>query len=149
VFQPYKAIAVSFSGILLSASLLHWLGARFIGERAKKVMGPTIKRVDDALTDRGILTIAAIRMIPLAPFTLVNLAAGAVGVRFRDYVLGTMLGLLPGISVVCIFGSQVRSFWRHPSSSGVMLIAGIGVAWIAISIGLQRWVSHRVGHSKS
>jgi phospholipase D1/2 len=143
VFPPLTAASISFSGIILSAALVHWLGARFIGPRARKAIGPTIERLDEALTDRGVVTIAAIRMVPLAPFTLVNLAAGAAGVPFRDYMLGTMLGIAPGTILVCLFGRQVREFWRHPSGQGIALLALVVVVWIAVSLTLQRWASHR------
>jgi phospholipase D1/2 len=142
VFPPLKAASVSFTGIMLSAALLHWLGARFIKGRIKKTLEGTIERVDKALNDRGIITIATIRMIPLAPFTLVNIAAGAIGVRFRDYMLGTALGLAPGITMVCFFGRQVRAFWHDPNLKTVLLVIGIGVVWIGMSLLLQRWVSH-------
>lgn len=143
VFPPLQAASISFSGIILSAALVHWLGARFIGPKARTVIGSTVQRVDEALADRGIVTIAAIRMVPLAPFTLVNLAAGAVGVSFRDYMLGTILGIAPGTILVCLFGRQVRQFWQHPSGQGVALLAGVIVVWIAVSLTLQRWASHR------
>jgi len=143
VFPPLKAASISFSGIILSAALVHWIGARLIGPRARNAIGSTIQRVDEALSDRGVVTIAAIRMVPLAPFTLVNLAEGAVGVSFRDYMLGTVLGIAPGTILVCLFGQQVREFWQHPSGHGIALVAGVVVLWIAVSLTLQRWASHR------
>jgi phospholipase D1/2 len=143
VFPPWKAVAVSFTGIMSSAALLHWIGARFIKGGVRKALGQTIKRVDEALSDRGIVTIATLRMIPLAPFTLVNLAAGAVGVRFRDYMLGTALGLAPGVTVICLFGRQVRAFWQDPNLKTVLLVVTIGIVWIGMSIAFQRWFSHR------
>jgi phospholipase D1/2 len=143
IFPPLKAVSVSFTGIMLSAALLHWIGARWIGERLRTAMGSVIEKVDQALSDRGIVTIATLRMIPIAPFTLVNIAAGAAGVNFKDYMLGTALGLAPGVTVICFFGRQVRAFWEDPSVSGVLVAVGIGVAWISLSIALQRWVSRR------
>lgn len=143
IFPPLTAASISFSGIILSAALLHWLGARFIGPRARKALGSTIERVDEALADRGVVTIAAIRMVPIAPFSLVNLAAGTVGVPFRDYMLGTMLGIAPGTILVCLFGRQVREFWQHPSGHGIALVAAVVVVWLAVSLSLQRWASHR------
>lgn len=143
VFPPLKAVSVSFTGIMLSAALLHWMGARFIKGRIKKALTGTIERVDKALHDRGVITVATVRMIPLAPFTLVNIAAGAIGVRFRDYMLGTALGLAPGITMVCFFGRQVRAFWKDPNLKTVLIVAGIGIVWIGLSLLLQRWVSHR------
>lgn len=143
IFVPLKAVAISFTGILLSAALLHWIGARVLKGHVRTALGPTAKKVDEAFGDRSIVTIALIRMVPLAPFTLVNLAAGSLGVRFRDYMLGTALGLAPGITVVCLFGRQVRAFWREPSLTPVLIVSAIAIGWIVFSILLQRWMSKR------
>ena len=143
IFVPLKAVAISFTGILLSAALLHWIGARALRGQVRAALGPTAKKVDEAFGDRSIVTIALIRMVPLAPFTLVNLAAGSLGVRFRDYMLGTALGLAPGITVVCLFGRQVRAFWREPSLTPVLIVSAIVIGWIGFSILLQRWLPKR------
>ena len=98
IFPPLKAVSVSFTGIMLSASLLHWAvatqGAGAAGARQTMKSWST-------LSDQGVVTIATMRMIPIAPFTLVNLAAGGVGVPFRDLLLG------------------LRSGWRRASPSSV------------------------------
>jgi uncharacterized membrane protein YdjX (TVP38/TMEM64 family) len=148
IFPPYKAVVISFSGIMLSAALHHVLGARFIRGRAQKALGRTMQRLDEALTDRGIITIAAIRTIPIAPFTLVNLAAGGLGVGFRDYMLGTALGLAPSITLICLFGRQVRAFWRNPSGTTVLLIVAVGVVWIGTAIAIQKWIAHHRGQGQ-
>jgi len=48
------------------------------------------------MAKQGILTVAMIRNIPVAPFTIVNLIAGASHIRLKDYLIGTALGMLPG-----------------------------------------------------
>jgi uncharacterized membrane protein YdjX (TVP38/TMEM64 family) len=145
LFPPQIAIAISFSGIMTSAALLHWLGTRF-RNTVRDSLGSAMTRVDDALSDHGVVTIAAIRMIPLAPFTFVNLVAGALGVPFRDYMLGSALGLTPGMIIVCLFGRQAREFWHHPSVSGVLIGLGFALLWIGVTFALQRWAKKR--HAK-
>jgi uncharacterized membrane protein YdjX (TVP38/TMEM64 family) len=143
IFVPWKAVAISFTGIMISAALLHWIGARLLKGRVRQALGSTSRKVDEAFGDRSIVTIALIRMVPLAPFTLVNLAAGCLGVRFRDYIIGTALGLAPGMTVVILFGRQMRSFWKDPSLTPVLVVGGIAIAWIAFSMLLQRLISKR------
>lgn len=143
VFSPLKAVSISFTGILTSAALLYFIGARFLRSSANNALRNVSRRVDEALSDRGIITIATLRMIPLAPFTLVNLAAGVVGVRFRDYMLGTALGLAPGMTAVVLFGRQVRNFWREPTWAGAAIAIAVGGAWIGLSLLLQRAVVQR------
>jgi uncharacterized membrane protein YdjX (TVP38/TMEM64 family) len=142
-FPPYKAAPISFTGILLSAALLHWLGARFLKKPVRKMLGETLHKVDAALKDKSILTIATLRMMPIAPFTLVNLAAGSMGVKFSDYMFGTALGLAPGLTMMCIFGRQVRAFWNHPSITKALVGVAIIIVWIGVSVVLQRWMSRR------
>jgi phospholipase D1/2 len=142
IFPPPIAIATSFSGIMMSAALLHWLGTRF-RKTVRDGLGSAVTRVESALSDHSIVTIAAIRMIPLAPFTLVNLVAGAIGVRFRDYMLGSALGLTPGMVMLSLFGKQAREFWHHPSVSGVLIGLGFAVLWLGMTLGLQRWAKKR------
>jgi phospholipase D1/2 len=143
IFVPWKAVAISFTGIMISAALLHWIGARLLKGHVRGALGRTAKKVDEAFGDRSIVTIALIRMVPLAPFTLVNLAAGSLGVRFREYIIGTALGLAPGMTVVILFGRQLRSFWKDPSLTPVLIVGGIALAWIAFSMLLQRWLAKR------
>ena len=149
VFHPLIAAPISFTGAMLSAATLYGVGARLLRGRARKAFGPTIDRLDRALVGRGVVAVAAVRTVPLAPFTLVNMAAGSLGVRFRDYLLGTAIGLAPGVIVTSIFGRQVRSLWQHPTSARVLGIAGIILAWIVLSLVLQRWITRRAHASRS
>ena len=143
VFPPLKAVAISFTGTMVSSALHHLLATRWLKDHVRKALGPTRKKVDEALGDRSVTTIALIRMVPLAPFALVNLTAGSLGVRFRDFMLGTAIGLAPGITVVCLFGRQVRSFWQEPRLTPVLVVVGITIAWLAFSLALQRWLAKR------
>ena len=141
-FPPWKAAPIALIGILLSAGLHHWLGARFLKSRASASLKRIRERLDEVLTDQGIVTLAALRMVPIAPFTLVNLVAGCMGVRFRDFMLGTALGVAPSITLMCLFGRQVRAFWRDPSATGVALIVALAIAWIGLAFALQKFVTH-------
>jgi uncharacterized membrane protein YdjX (TVP38/TMEM64 family) len=142
-FPPLKAAPISFTGIMLSAALTHWLGARWLAKPGRTAFGKTAQKLNEALSDKGVLAVASLRMMPIAPFTLVNVAAGAVGISFRDYMLGSALGLAPGLTMMVLFGRQVRAFWNDPSLSGVLIMVAVLLVWLAMSIALQRWSSRR------
>jgi phospholipase D1/2 len=142
LFPPLVATAISFVGAMVSAALFYGVGFRF-GSGLASALGPVIPRVQAALAERGIPAMVAIRMLPVAPFTIVNLAAGSIRVRFRDYMVGTALGMLPGIVALSFFGGQVRKLWEDPSPYRLFLAFAGLVAWIALSLILQRW-SNRV-----
>jgi len=48
-----------------------------------------------------------------------------------------------GVSMICIFGRQVRAFWHDPNPKTVLLVVAIGLVWIGMSLVLQRWISQR------
>ena len=55
---------------------------RLIGREAlSDVLGPRLNRVREKIRRRGVIAVALIRLVPLAPFTIVNLAAGASDIR--------------------------------------------------------------------
>jgi phospholipase D1/2 len=55
--------------------------------------------------------VTAIRLIPVAPFSLVNLMAGACSIALFDYVAGTLLGMIPGLIVLSVLGNQVTAIF--------------------------------------
>jgi uncharacterized membrane protein YdjX (TVP38/TMEM64 family) len=142
VLPPMAALLTSFVGVMLSASLCYGVGASF-KNATRRALGRSLERIDSVLSRQGILALTTVRLVPVAPFTVVNVAAGAIGVRFTHYLIATALGLLPGITVLSFFGRGVGEFLKNPSAKGAFLAVGILGAWLALSYGLQRWASTR------
>jgi phospholipase D1/2 len=143
VLTPLLAFVVSLVGALASALTTYAVGARFVRGAAHSAFGPALDKVRSALSTSGIIAVAVVRTVPIAPFTVVNLAAGSIGVRLTDYVLGTALGLAPGLIAITAFGQQLRAILDHPTPRGIGLLVAIVVGWIALSLLLQRVVSRR------
>jgi len=74
-----------------------------------------------------------VHLVPVAPFTLVNMAAGAVHVQFRDFVFGTSIGMIPGIGAITIFEQQLELTWQDPRPENFMVL---GVLLIAVALGV-------------
>lgn len=143
VFPPWAAITLSLLGALANAVTLHVIGRSLMRETMTHAFGEYVEKLRRALDRSGVIAVATIRMVPIAPFTLVNLAAGAIDVRLRDYTLGTLLGILPGTIALTAFGHQLREILASPTLKNVGLLIAAVLAWIALSIGLQRLVSRR------
>jgi uncharacterized membrane protein YdjX (TVP38/TMEM64 family) len=143
VLDPMIALIVSLVGTLASALVTYVVGARLVRSTAHTAFGPTLKKVSEALATRGVIAVAVIRMMPIAPFSVVNVAAGSVGVPLRDYMVGTALGIAPGLVAITVFGQQLHAVLEHPTPSRVAALVGIIVGWIALSLGVQRMVSRR------
>jgi phospholipase D1/2 len=82
-------------------------------------------------------------VVPIAPFTFVNLVAGASQIRLQDYVLGTILGMAPGLVIMSALGHQIFELWRHPTWTNIALLLAAVVGWLGVSLGVQILVSKR------
>jgi len=122
---------------------VYFAGAKLIRDWAQRTFGRAVERVRTALRSRGVLAVTMIRMVPVAPFSLVNLAAGAIGIPFRDYLFGTFLGLAPGTVLICVFGGELKDLMRDPSPTRIITVVAIAAAWIVLSLVVQRLVSRR------
>jgi uncharacterized membrane protein YdjX (TVP38/TMEM64 family) len=80
--------------------------------------------------------VAVVRNLPVAPFTIVNMVAGASHIKLKDFLLGTALGMLPGIVAITVFTDRVVAAVKNPdwtniaAAAGIALILATGV-WLA------------------
>jgi phospholipase D1/2 len=143
VFDPWWAILLSLSGALANAVTLYAAGRLVMRETVQHAFGTYVDRLRRALDHSGVVAVATIRMLPIAPYSLVNLAAGSINVRLRDYVLGTLLGILPGTIALTAFGHQLREIVARPTLNNVGVLLVVIAAWVTLSFALQRFVSKR------
>jgi uncharacterized membrane protein YdjX (TVP38/TMEM64 family) len=65
----------------------------------------------------------------------------ASGVRFREFLAGTALGMVPGIGVFALLGDWLVNVWRNPTALHVTLVATAAALWIGVLLGTQRLVN--------
>jgi uncharacterized membrane protein YdjX (TVP38/TMEM64 family) len=97
------------------------------------------------LEGRGIVAVALIRKIPIAPFTIVNMLIGSSSVPYREFIVGTMLGMLPGIAAFALVGERIVGLFRDPTPLNIALVAGAIALWAGVVIGLQRLMNRYMG----
>lgn len=90
-FGTWEGLSIALTGSMSSALATYaagrWLGADLL----RRVMGPRINRVARKVKSNGILAVTTMRVMPTAPFMLVNMVAGATKIRLLDYTIGTFL----------------------------------------------------------
>ena len=62
-------------------------------------------------------------------------------ITFTQFMLGTALGMLPGIFMMSVLGHQLSQIILHPNAFSLAMLAGAVLGWIALSIGIQALVS--------
>ena len=145
-FGPVEGFIYALGGSVASAVLTYGIGAWVGRQPLRSLLGPRLNRIRNVFVRRGILAIAAIRLVPVAPFTVVNLVAGASSVRLVDYVVGTVLGLLPGLLLMSALGYQIYRFLIAPTAADLALLAGAALLWVVAVFAAQR-LAARVGNT--
>jgi phospholipase D1/2 len=143
VFGPWQGSATSLLGSMASALLLYAVGRRVGIHAVASLAGKRVERLSRAVARRGIIAVATVRVLPLAPFSVVNLMAGAARVPLRDYLLGTAVGMGPGIVLFSLFANRVERALRHPTAGSVGVALGVAAGIALISWILQRTVGRR------
>lgn len=143
VFGGWLGLLYAALGTLVSATVGFAIGARLGHKPLVGLLGPRVNTIRREIVRRGVLAVATIRLLPIAPFAVINLMAGAGGVRFVDFIGGTALGLAPGIVAMSAFGDQLLAVVKDPTPGRIAVAAALLAAWIAIAFALQRFATRR------
>ena len=143
VFGAWPGIGYALCGTMLSAIATYGLGGALGRDAVRRLAGTRANRPSERIGERGIVTVMVLRLLPIAPFTIVNLVAGASHIRLRDFTIGSALGMTPGILLTVTFAHQLINAIRHPDLGSIVAMAAIGSALVSISVLLQRWLGRR------
>src|SRR6185503_9652771 len=105
-FGPWLGTVYALAGCFASASVGFAVGRWAGPRRVEKLGGERVKRLHAKLKRNGTLAGFLIRKVP-APYMLANIAIGASKIRFRDFLLGTLLGMGPFVVALAGFGYQM------------------------------------------
>jgi len=145
VFGPALGTLHSLVGSLL-ASLLTYAIGYFLGrDFVRQISGSKWKVVEQRVGQAGIVAATTLRLLPVAPFTIVNVISGAFRVPMRDFIVGSLLGLAPGIIVINLFAHQMVSAIRNP---GLGSYTVLGVSLVVSVVGIL-WLRRRLGAKKA
>lgn len=113
--------------------------------------GPWLKRMEKGFQDDALSYLLVLRLLPIFPFWLVNLVPALLGVKLWIYVLGTALGIIPGVVVYAALGNglgAVLARGDEPELSiildPVVILPLVGLAVFAmLPVAWKRWQKHR------
>lgn len=117
IFGRYAGAAVNMLGVSLGASLGFFLGRYFLRDLARSFLTGGLAELDRKAEKHGFPVVFYLRIVWF-PFIVLNYAAGATGIRFRDYFLGTFFGTLPAILITSFFFGSLKDIvaaYRGPA----------------------------------
>ena len=80
-----------------------------LGESLRANAGPWLRKMEDGFKENALSYLLVLRLVPLFPFFVVNLVPAVLGVPLRTYVLGTVIGIIPGAFVFASVGAGLGS----------------------------------------
>ncbi len=137
-FGPMMGMILALTGAMASALVTFLIGALLGKKLFQNYTNTAFMRISDRLKNTGLLGIAAIRMVPIAPFTLVNMILGVTTkVKLVPYLVGTFLGILPGTAAMVLLGDSLGTIWRHPEPINLLYIGFALLVWLGVLVGIH------------
>lgn len=142
IFGPIWGPIYGIMGALLSSAILFAIGKVAGNAGLRKMGGPKVATIDEKLKRSGIVGVAAIRMLPVAPFSLVNLVAGISSVGIVQFLVGTFLGMFPPMIAKGLVGDSIAQIWQNPSVATISYLAIGIVLWGLLIWGSQKFARY-------
>jgi uncharacterized membrane protein YdjX (TVP38/TMEM64 family) len=150
LFGPWLGALYALVGATAGASAVFLAARAGLAGLADRV-GPRVQRLKAGFREDALSYLLVLRLVPVFPFWLVNLVAGASGMKLLVYVTATFLGMIPGALVYAGIGSGVGDLiaaGRHPDPYTIfrpdILLPLIGLAALALlPVIYKRWSGRR------
>lgn len=133
-FGPIQGNLYALFGWLASAAAGYGIGRGMGREMVTRLARSWGHRLLEPADRHGFLTVLIMRVLPVAPFTLVNFFVGAARIRFRDFFLASVIGRIPGIILLAVAGFQIEMFLRKPGVIGLVLL-GLTLILVPLAFG--------------
>jgi phospholipase D1/2 len=138
-FGPYLGFLYSLTGICASSAVTWYMGRHMRRDTVRRIAGPKLDRMIEVLKKHGLLAMTLLRLVPLAPFAVESIVAGAIRMKLWHVVVGTAIGLLPGTLTTTVFGDAIETAISGTGKVNWWLVGGAltllaGGAWA-----VKRW----------
>lgn len=97
----------TIAGATLGASMLFFAAKTSIGSALRQRAGPFMTKMEAGFNESPFSYMFALRLIPVVPFPVANIAPALLGAKYREYVITTALGIVPGVVAYTWIGHSV------------------------------------------
>ncbi|UXY13960.1 VTT domain-containing protein [Chitiniphilus purpureus] len=143
VFGPWAGLAYAVAGTAFTSAVTYGIGHWMGRDTVRRLAGGKLSRLSRTLAKRGVISVALLRQIPLGPYALVNIVCGASHISFRDFMLGTLLGMTPGSVVMLLFLHHFTEAIRNPSMGAFIALAAIAAVLVGVAYAATRILRRR------
>ncbi|CAN5406589.1 TVP38/TMEM64 family protein [soil metagenome] len=144
-FGPWTGFAYSWIGTLVSALVGFWMGRAFGGRLLKDLAGDGVAKFMRLIGKNGFLASLIVRLVPSAPFIVVNMAAGVTPMKLRDFTAGTAVGIIPKIALTAFAGNSIVQALKGGGQRHIVMLVIAVVVWIVCGLVARAWLKKREG----
>lgn len=142
-FGPWTGMVYSWIGTMISSSIGFVLGRLFGARLMALLAGEGVRKFMTLIGRNGFMASLIVRLVPSAPFIVVNMAAGVTPMRFAHFAGGTALGIVPKIALTAFAGNTVVLAMRDGGLRHVAMLVLAAAVWLAFAWFARIWLKRR------
>ena len=142
-FGPVLGFVYALLASTASAGVSFLIGRRLGHGYVEQLSGSRVHGLSRRIGHHGFLTIALLRMVPVAHFTFISMAAGTSHIRIAPFLAGTLVGMAPGMIVLIAFLDSLAAVAREPDPLRITISLALGLGLVAFLLGLRQWLRDR------
>gem|GEM_PF-66012 len=117
-------------GALIGGTISFYISRKLGRNVVKKLTKEKLDKVENMINERGFFIVLMLRLIPLFPFDVISYGSGLTSIRYKDFILATFFGTIPGIFVFVNIGAQSvnigsKSFYLSIAALILLLVVSI------------------------
>ncbi|HEV2431924.1 MAG TPA: VTT domain-containing protein [Burkholderiales bacterium] len=138
-FGPWLGFLYSLTGICAASAVTWYMGLHMRRDTVRRLAGPKLDRMIEVMRKRGLVAMTLLRLVPLAPFAVESIVAGAIRIKLWHVVVGTAIGLLPGTLTTTVFGDAIETAVTGSGPVNWWLVGGAAAVLTAGAWAVKRW----------
>jgi len=128
IFGAWIGVPATLIGATVGACILFLAAKSSVGEALKKVAGPFVGKMEAEFNESPFSYLFTLRLIPIFPFAVVNIAPALLGAKFRDYLITTFFGMIPGTVAYVLIGAGLKGALSDAAAKGEEVNVGDFIA---------------------
>jgi phospholipase D1/2 len=142
-FGPLAGLSYGMTGAAAAIVATYCAGRMMRYETLRSLLGHKLDGARDLFHGHTIVAAFAVSTVPVPPFGVQGIMAGAMRVSFWQYAIGTLLAMLPGAVLAAFFGREIARGLQDPGTLSWPLLALTVVAFALFGYFAKRWAARR------
>jgi uncharacterized membrane protein YdjX (TVP38/TMEM64 family) len=151
LFGPWLGGSAAAVGCTLGATIVFLIARLTVGDAVEAKTGPRVRALAEEIKKDAFFYILTLRLIPVTPFWLANVAAGLIAIRVSTFAAATLIGIFPVALIYAGAGSGLGTLFDsgqllspHTLITPQVLLPLAGLAVLSVlPILYQRWRARR------